>query len=161
MLIALIVAMDKNRVIGVGGGLPWRLPDDMRFFRKMTLGKPVIMGRKTYQSIGKPLKGRTNIIMTHRAGFTAEGCVIVHSIDEAIAAAGTVDEIMVIGGATIYEQFLPMTDKIYLTEVDAEVRGDTWFADISAENWQEISRTHHAADEKHAYSFDFVILTRQ
>ncbi len=161
MIISQIVAMDKNRVIGVDGGLPWRLPDDMRWFRKVTMSKPIVMGRKTFDSIGKPLKGRTNIVMTRQCDFVAEGCIVVHSVEDAIAAAGDVAELVVIGGATIYDLFLPLTDKIYLTEVAAEVDGDTWFGELSAENWQEIERVHHPADERHPYSFSFVILTRQ
>lgn len=160
MKISLIVAMDKNRVIGKDDGLPWHLPDDMRWFRKNTLGKPVVMGRKTYQSIGKPLKKRTNIVMTRDGAFAADGCLVVRSMAEAIAAAGDVEELIVIGGAAIYELFLPQVTKIYLTQVNADVVGDTWFPEIIAEDWCEIGRIHHPVDEKHTVSFDFVTLER-
>ncbi len=127
MKIAIVVAMAANRVIGRDNQLPWHLPADLKHFKQLTLGKPVVMGRKTYASIGRPLPERTNIVVTRDRDYEAPGCVVVHSLDEALAAAGEAAEVMVIGGAGIYRQVLPRTDTLYLTEVHAEFEGDTLF----------------------------------
>jgi len=159
MIISLISAMGKNRVIGINNRLPWKLPADMKWFREQTMGKPIVMGRKTFESFGaKPLPGRTNIIITHDTNYTANDCVIVHSIDDAIKAANSADEIMVIGGSSFYEQMLTRTDRMYLTYIHHEFEGDSWFPDYNPEKWQEIKRIDCAADEKNRYDYSFVIL---
>lgn len=141
MTIALIVAMDNNRLIGRNNQLPWHLPEDLRFFKQQTLGKPIIMGRKTYESIGKPLPGRVNIILTRNLDYRPvnanEQVKVVHSIDGAILASQAEEtEICVIGGSEIYQLALPMADRLYITEVDAEFEGDAWFPVIDADHWK-------------------------
>jgi dihydrofolate reductase len=158
--ISLIVAMGTSRVIGRENRLPWRMPADMKRFRVISMGKAVIMGRKTYQSIGKPLAGRHNIVLTRDRTFEAAGCTVAHSIEEALAAAGE-GEIMVIGGAKVYEQMLPMADRIYLTMIDAQFDGDSYFPLIDMANWREVSRELHAADEGNPYNFAFIVLERR
>ncbi len=133
-IISFVFAMDRSRLIGAGGGLPWHLPDDMKHFRQVTMGKPVLMGRVTYESIPdrfRPLAGRTNIILTNQIGYEARGCLVVHSLDEAVAAAAGQPELMVIGGAQIYEQLLPRADRLYLTLIDANFDGDVFFPDLT------------------------------
>lgn len=160
MIVAMIVAADRNGVIGVDGGLPWRLPDDLRWFRRMTLGKPVIMGRKTHVSIGQPLPGRHNIVLSRDPAYVAAGCTVVDSVLAALTAAGEVEEAVVIGGAAIYALFWPYYSRIYLTEVDAVVAGDTWLPPFERAAWRELSREHHPADARHACAFDHVVLAR-
>ncbi|MCH8004017.1 MAG: type 3 dihydrofolate reductase [Nanoarchaeota archaeon] len=160
MIISLIAAMGKNRVIGKDNSLPWNLPADMKYFRDNTKGKPVIMGRKTYESIGKPLPNRTNIIITRDQNYKAEGCIIVHSADEALKAVGNVEEIMVIGGSQIYKEFLPKANKMYLTFIDAEFDGDTYFPEYKIEEWKEISYEEHERDAENPYDYRFVVLER-
>ena len=160
MIISLIAAMGKNRTIGNKGKLPWNLPADMKYFRDKTRGKPVIMGRKTYESIGKPLPDRKNIIITHDNEFKAENCTVVHSADEAIKAAGNVEEVMVIGGSQIYKEFLPKANKLYLTKIDAEFEGDTYFPKYKIEEWKEISYEEHERDAENEYDYGFIVLER-
>ena len=131
--LAIVVAMDQNRLIGADNGLPWRLPDDMQWFVQQTMGKPVIMGRKTYESIPakfRPLKGRHNIVLTRDCSYAAPGATVVHSVKEALAAAGDADEIIIGGGANLYAQLLPQTTRLYLTLVEAELAGDAYFPQI-------------------------------
>lgn len=160
MRIALIVAMAENRVIGRNNQLPWRIPADLRHFKALTLGKPVIMGRKTYESIGRPLPGRDNIVITADSGYQAEGCQVVHSVEQALEAAGSCEEAMIIGGANLYRQTLENADRLYLTLVKAEPEGDTWFPEIGLQQWREIERQAHTADESNEYDYDFVVLER-
>lgn len=160
MRIALIVAMAENRVIGRNNQLPWRIPADLRHFKTLTLGKPVIMGRKTYESIGRPLPGRGNIVITADSGYQAEGCQVVHSVEQALEAAGSCEEAMIIGGAKLYRQTLENADRLYLTLVKAEPEGDTWFPEIELQQWREIERQAHTADESNEYDYDFVVLER-
>ena len=160
MRIALIVAMAENRVIGRNNQLPWRIPADLRHFKALTLGKPVIMGRKTYESIGRPLPGRDNIVVTADSGYQAEGCQVVHSVEQALEAAGSCEEAMIIGGANLYRQTLENADRLYLTLVKAEPEGDTWFPEIELQQWREIERQAHTADENNEYDYDFVVLER-
>ncbi len=160
MLLSIVVAAAENDVIGDGNGLPWRLPDDLKRFKAVTFGKPVLMGRKTYESIGKPLVGRRNIVVSRQCGLSIEGCVVVSSIDEAAAAAGSAQEVMVIGGAELYRQILPRVDLIYLTRVHAEVHGDTRFPPIVWDDWIELESEYHEADERHAHAFTFLKLAR-
>lgn len=164
MIISLIAAMDKNRVIGQNGRLPWRLPADMRRFVELTLGKPVIMGRKTYESIPpkfKPLHGRTNIILTHNLDYDAPGCFVAHTIEEALAAADGAPEVMVIGGAAVYEQFLPRADRLYLTIIDAAFDGDATFPPYDHSAWTITAREVHEPDEKNPYPYEFLTLEKQ
>ena len=157
--IAFVVAFDRNKVIGKDGGLPWRLPDDMRHVREITTGKPLIMGRRTYASIGRPLSGRTNIVLTHDPAFHQEGVLTARTPEEALALAGDVPEVIVFGGAEVFRQFLPIADRIYLTQVDADVGGDTYF-DFGGTDWRVIENTPHPADERHPYPFSFLTLDR-
>lgn len=152
--------MSKNRVIGKDNALPWNMPNDMKHFRNLTRGKPVIMGRKTYESIGKPLPNRLNIIITRDQEYRAEGCNVVHSIDEAIAAAQGNDEIMVIGGSQIYKEFLPKANRMYLTFIEAEIDGDAYFPAYNAEEWTETSYEEHARDAENPHNYAFVTLER-
>lgn len=159
-MVSLIAALAKGGVIGQNGRVPWRLPADLHYFKQMTMGKPMIMGRKTYQSIGWPLPGRDNIILTRDPIFQATGCQVVHTIAEALAAAGSGREIMVIGGGEIYAAFFPLAKRLYLTLVEATVEGDTFFPPYPAGEWQTVSDLPHPADEKQPYPFRFVTLER-
>ena len=162
MKISMIAAMTEDRVIGIKNTLPWKLPNDMKWFRQNTLGKPIVMGRKTFESFGaRPLPGRTNIIITRDKSYQAEDSVVVYSIDEALKAAGDVDEVMIIGGASFYEQMLPQADRLYLTFVEAQLEGDAWFPEFDLKQWNEVESIHHEADEKNAYPHKFVILERK
>ena len=161
MRISLIVALARNRVIGRDNQLPWRLSADLQHFKGLTMGKPIVMGRKTHESIGRPLPGRANIVVTRDSGFSAEGCRVVHSIDEALVAAGDVDEVMIMDGENLYSQLLPRADRLYLTEVQAEVSGDAWFPEFDATQWQELERESHRADENNEFDYDFVVLARR
>ena len=161
MLLSLIAAMSKNHIIGVNGRLPWHLPADMKHFRQTTAHKPIIMGRKTLESIGRPLPKRHNIILTRNPNYQFPGCTIVHSVSEALAAAGDVEECLVGGGYEIYKLFLPRVQRMYLTFVDVEIEGDTSFPTWVPENWVESQRSQVAADERHAYSFSIVQFERR
>ena len=160
MRITLVAAVAKNGVIGRDGDLPWRLPDDLKAFKRLTLGKPVVMGRKTWESIGRPLPERHNVIMTRSQDFEAPGASVVRSADEALELLADEDEIMIIGGGAIYRQLLDRTDRIYLTEVDAEVAGDVTFPALDPAEWVEVSCEQHAADERHEYAFTLRQLDR-
>lgn len=157
--IAFVVALDRKNVIGRDGGLPWRLPDDLKHVREITIGKPLIMGRRTYASIGRPLPQRTNIVLTRDPAFHAEGVLVARTPEEALALAGDVPEVIVFGGAEVFRQFLPLADRIYLTQVDADVGGDTVF-DFGRNEWRVIENTPHPADDRHAYPFAFLTLER-
>lgn len=159
-MISLIAALAGGGVIGQNGRVPWRLPADLRYFKQITLGKPLIMGRKTFQSIGRPLPGRDNIILTRDPTFQADGCWVVHDLAAALAVAGSGREIMVIGGGEVYAAFLPLADRLYLTFIAAEIAGDAFFPPYPAGEWQTVSDIPHPADEKHLYPFRFVILER-
>ncbi len=160
MIIALISAMGRNRVIGINNTLPWRLPADLKHFKQITLGKPVLMGRKTYESIGKPLPGRTNIIISRDSDYQVPGCIVAHSIDAALTAAAGHEEIMVIGGAALYQQLLPRADRLYLTLIDEDFKGDAWFPEIQPEQWQERERVDHAPDAANSYHYSFLMLQK-
>lgn len=161
MRVSIIAAMAENRVIGRDNALPWHLPEDLKRFKRLTMGHAVIMGRRNYESIGHPLPGRKNIVVTHRKGYQAPGCVVVHSLDEALLAAGDDPEVFVIGGAELYAQWLPRAQRLYLTLVHAVVPGDTYFPEFDWSEWQEIAREWHAADSRHAYAYSFVVLDRK
>jgi dihydrofolate reductase len=160
MKISIIVAMDANGVIGHDNELPWHLPADLQHFKKTTMGKPILMGRKTYESIGRPLPGRTNIVITRDSRYQAAGCVVVNSIDAAMEVAGEQEEIMVIGGAEFYRQVLPHTNTIYLTRIHATFDGDTAFPELKDADWREVERSDQAADEKNPHDYSFIRLDR-
>ena len=158
----MIAAMTDDGVIGIENRLPWKLPNDMKWFRQHTLGKPIIMGRKTFESFGsKPLPDRTNIIITRDENYQAKGSVVVHSIEEALLAAGDVDEAMIIGGESFYEQMLPQANRLYLTFVHAKIEGDAWFPEIDFSAWNEVEHIDYQADEKNPLAHSFVILDKK
>jgi dihydrofolate reductase len=162
MRVSAIAALSKNRVIGKNNDLPWKLPDDMRFFMETTKGHYVIMGRKNYDSLKgkfKPLPDRTNIVITRQKDFAAPGAIVHHDITKAIelASSSGETECFIIGGSEIYELAMPVTNRLYLTEIDAVIDGDTFFPEFRKSDWKEISRRHHPADERHAFPFDIVI----
>ncbi len=164
MRIAMIAAMAANRVIGADNKMPWHLPADLQHFKAVTMGKPVIMGRKTYESIGKALPGRTNIVITRQPDYQLADAHIVSDPDKALTLAERTetDEVMVIGGGTIYDAFLPYTDTLYLTHIAATVDGDTHFPDYEAVGqWQEVASEQREADERNEYACRFVTLKRQ
>lgn len=160
-LISLIVAMAQNGVIGRGNSLPWRLPEDLRRFKQFTLGKPVLMGRKTFESIGAPLSGRSNLVLTRDKSWFANGVIAVHSVEAALLQTRTCDELVAIGGAEIYRLLLPLARRIYLTHVHADVDGDTYFPAFDATQWDDVECRSHPADERHAYPITFVTLQRR
>ena len=162
MIISLIWAMNDDRVIGIDNRLPWKLPADMKWFRRHTLGKPVIMGRSTFESFGaKPLPKRLNIVVSKNSTYQAEGAVMAVSLDDALQKAGDVEEVMIIGGSSIYEQMLPRADRLYMTVVHADVEGDAWFPEFDQNEWQTIEEEHHRSDEKNPCDYSFYILTRK
>ncbi|MCF2442827.1 dihydrofolate reductase [Dyadobacter sp. CY345] len=163
MLLSIIVAVSENGVIGLNNQLIWRLPDDLKRFKQLTLGHPIIMGRKTFESIGKPLPGRQSIIITRDKNFSFEGTVVVNSLADAIEAAKKTEteEAFVIGGGDIYRQVQDICDKLHITEVHTQSNGDTFFQIENPELWQESERIHHEADEKHDFSFDFVDMSKK
>ncbi len=163
-ILSLIAAVARNRVIGRDNDLPWRLPDDFRYFKTTTLGKPCLMARRTFESLAGALKGRTNVVLTSQQDYVADGAIVVHSLEEGLAVAtrerGEADELMVLGGATLYEQVLPIVDRLYLTEIDAEFDGDTFFPAFDRTLFREASRRSHEIDEKHRHRFEFVVYER-
>ena len=159
--LSLIAAMAENRVIGVDNRLPWHLPADLGHFKALTMGKPIVMGRLTWESLPGLLPGRHHIVVTGNRSYTAEGCSIAHSLDEALRAAGDVEEVMIVGGATLYREALERADRIYLTLVHAEFEGDAWFPEIDSQEWVETSREHQGADQRNPYPYTFVTLTRR
>jgi dihydrofolate reductase len=161
MRISAIFAMSENRVIGKDNQLPWHLPADLRHFKEITMGKPILLGRKTYESIGRPLPGRCNIVMTRDTQFQAPGCLTVHCIEMALSAAGYSDEIMVIGGAVLYHHLLPRTQRLYMTVIHHEFEGDTYFPTLNMSEWEETSHVNHDADEDNKYSYSFITLDRK
>ena len=159
--LTLVVAMAENRVIGRDNDLPWRLPDDMRHFVALTRGKPIVMGRRNFESIGRPLPGRQNIVMTRDRDWQAPGCTVVHDAQAALAAAGDAPEVAIIGGAEIYALFLPLAHRIELTRVLAQMPGDTFFPPFEGPDWRCVQTTHHPADAEHAWAMDFETWERQ
>jgi dihydrofolate reductase len=157
--ISLIVALGTNRVIGRGAIIPWRLPADQQRFKRLTMGRPLIMGRKTHESIGRPLHGRRNIVVTRQEHYAAEGCEVVDSLDAALARAGD-GEVFVIGGSDLYRAALPVADRLYLTLVDLAPEGDVLFPAIDWNEWTEIERTAGQVDDKNAHPHTFVTLER-
>ncbi|MDP6183151.1 MAG: dihydrofolate reductase [Gammaproteobacteria bacterium] len=160
MRINIVVAMSRNAIIGRDGGLPWRLPADLRHFKSVTMGNPIIMGRKTHESIGRELPGRLNIVVSKQADFRAPGCRVAHSLNAALEAAGAAGEVMIVGGAALYAEALARTERIYLTEVHAALDGDTEFPPIDWTEWSETDRQSYTADDKNKHDYSFVVLDR-
>lgn len=160
-MITLIVAVADNGVIGRDNGLPWHLPEDLKRFKRLTLGKPIVMGRRTFESIGKPLPGRTNIVVTRDPHYRREGIVVVHDVEAAQRAAGDAPEIMVIGGAELFRSLLPRAGRIHLTRVHGDVEGDVMWPALDDREWQVVEREEFAADERHAYSMTFEVIERR
>jgi len=157
--LAIVAALARNGVIGRGNRLPWHLPEDLRHFKRLTLGRPIVMGRRTFESLPGLLPDRTHVVVTRDPVYSAPGAVVVHSLQEAIATGGG-DEVLVVGGAELYAQALPLASRLYLTLVDAEVQGDAHFPPVDWGEWREIAREEHGSDAKHAFPFAFVTLER-
>ncbi len=157
--LSLIVAMADNRAIGLGNKMPWHLPADFAWFKQQTLGHPVIMGRKTFESIGRPLPGRRNIVVSRNANFHADGVEVAHSLDAALQMTAHTDR-FVIGGATLYTEALPLATHLIVTEVHAKPEADTFFPEWDAGEWRQVSRLRREPDEKNAYAMDFVVRER-
>ncbi len=160
MLLSFVVAMADNRVIGRAGGLPWHLRADLRYFKRITMGKPIIMGRRTHESIGRPLPGRHNIVISRNPAYQAPGCTVVDSTDAALTTAGAAEEIMIIGGGSLYRETLPRASRLYLTEVHASPEGDVTFPELDPAEWREVSRESHPADAANDHPYSFVVLER-
>ncbi len=160
MIVSLVAAASDNNVIGKNNALPWRMPADMKFFKNLTIGHTVIMGRKTFESMGKPLQGRINIVITRNKDFKAEGCIVTDSLSEALIKCREEDEVFVVGGAEIYKQAVKDADKIYLTRIHGEFEGDAYFIDIHENEWKESKRSEFPADEKNPYPYAFIELLR-
>jgi dihydrofolate reductase len=156
MSISFIVAMDIQQAIGLGNDLPWRLPADLAYFKRTTLNHTVLMGRKTYESIGKPLPNRNNVIITKNGEYTAEGCIVVHSVEEA-AAQFKDEEVFVIGGAEIFRLFMPIVDRLYITLIEFEFEADTFFPDFDIEEWSLVSSEDGVTDDKNPYTYTFLV----
>lgn len=160
MRIAAIFAMSSNRVIGINNQLPWNLPADLRHFKSVTMGKPILLGRKTYLSIGRALPGRTNIVITRDLNFKVPGCMVAHTIADALLLAGSSDEVFVIGGAELYKQLLPQTDRLYMTLIHHEFKGDAFFPIFNESEWETVDRQDFNIDEENPYAYSFIILDR-
>lgn len=160
MIISLIAAMAADRVIGMENAMPWHLPADLAWFKRNTLNKPVIMGRKTFESIGRPLPGRLNIVISSQLG-SHDGVTWVTSVEDALAAASDAEEVMIMGGGRVYDQFLQRANRLYLTHIDAEVEGDTHFPDYEPDEWESVFSEFHDADEANSHGYCFEILDRR
>jgi dihydrofolate reductase len=161
VLVSIIAAMDRNRLIGNKNRLPWHLPADLAHFKHVTMGKPIIMGRKTFESIGRPLPGRTNIVLTRSADFHAEGVMAANTLQQALDYAASADEVMIIGGSAVYELALPRADRLYMTYIEGSFDGDAWFPDLDSEQWHIISSEEHSADAKNTCAYRFVTYERK
>ena len=161
MTISIIAAISENNAIGKDNKLPWHLPADLKHFKSLTIGHHIIMGRKTFESIGKPLPGRTTIIITRKTGYKADGCIIVSSIENAISAVKNDSECFIIGGAEIFNQTVPLADKIYLTRIHQHIEGDTFFPDIAPGLWNKISEERNNPDEKNEYDYSFITYSKK
>jgi dihydrofolate reductase len=159
--VSVIAALAKNRVIGVENRLPWRLPEDLAHFKALTLGHPILMGRKTFESLGRPLPGRRNIVITRNPDYRPEGAVVAQSIAAALALCADADEVFFIGGADLYAQAIPLADRLYLTEVDVEAKGDAWFPDYDRSAFREVARDAHTGEKGDALRFEFAVYERR
>ena len=158
--IAIIVAMAKNRTIGINNTLPWRIPEDLRHFKALTMGHHLIMGRKTFDSIGKPLPGRTTVVVTRDRSLKIDGCTVVHSLPEAIASCAGDPQVFVVGGEDIYAQLLPLADTLYITEIQQAVEGDAHFPEFDTEAWREVAREKRSQTEPQPLEYHFVTYQR-
>ncbi len=158
--LSIIVAMASNRTIGINNTLPWRCPEDLKHFKALTMGHHMIMGRKTFDSIGKPLPGRTTVVVTRNREWQIDGCIIAHSLEEAIAACTGDDEIFIVGGAELYAQALPLVDKLYITEIKQDVEGDAHFPEFNCADWQEISHEKRHQETPQLLEYHFVTYSR-
>ncbi len=162
MTLSLIWAMADNRVIGIENRLPWKLPADMKWFRQNTMGKPIIMGRLTFESFGaKPLPGRRNIIISRNPSYTADGIEVYTSLEDALQSTQNNEETMIIGGMSLYKQALPLADRLYMTLIHANVEGDAWFPEFDLHEWQETAHNDFPADEKNPHAYSFITLNKQ
>lgn len=162
MLISMIAAMDKNRLIGNGPDIPWQMPADRRHFRNMTVGKPVVMGRKTFETLKRPLGNRSNIILTRNRSYEApQGCIVAHSVDDVLATVKQAEELMICGGTPIYQAFLPHANRLYITQIHATFEGDVYFPEFDLEEWQEVKRINREPDEKNPYPYSFLFFYRR
>ncbi len=161
MRLSIIAAMSVNRVIGSNNDLPWRLPADLKRFKSLTMGHHLIMGRKTFESIGQPLPGRTTVVITHQAGYAPAGVLVAHSIEQALEIAAGDDEVFVAGGGQIYQQLLPRADRLYLTSIHEEFEGDTNFPEFEESDWKLISEEDCEADEKNPYPYSLLVYERK
>ena len=159
--LSLIVAMDDNRLIGSNNDLPWQMPADLAFFKRTTMGKPIIMGRKTFASIGRPLPGRRNIVITRDSGFSATGCEIANGIEAALSLCSEAEEVMLIGGASLYQQTIDQATRLYITRIHHSFEGDTWFPEIDLGLWKQESREDHDADHDNPYAYSFMKFVRE
>jgi dihydrofolate reductase len=159
--LSIIVAMAKNRTIGVDNTLPWRCPEDLKHFKALTMGHHMIMGRKTYDSIGKPLPGRTTVVVTRNTGLQIDGCLIAHSLEQAIAACAGDEAIFIVGGAELYTQSLPLADTLYITEIQQDVEGDAHFPAFNKAEWQEVSREVRSQETPQPLEYHFVCYRRK
>lgn len=161
MIISIIAAVADNMVIGINNSLPWNLPADMEYFRKTTFGKSIIMGAKTFKSIGKALPGRKNIVLSNDSDYKAEGCVVTGSIEEALKQTEGSEEVMVAGGASVYRQFLPLANRLYLTFIHHNFEGDSFFPEFDRNKWQEVKRIDNKADENNPFDYSFVVFEKK
>ncbi|MET0023368.1 MAG: type 3 dihydrofolate reductase [Sedimenticola sp.] len=160
-IISIIAAMAENRAIGIENRLPWRLPADLQHFKRLTVGKPIIMGRKTWESLPGLLPDRPHILVTGNRDYVAEGCTVTHSIEQALEAAGDAPEVMIVGGAAFYEQMLPRAERLYLTLVHTRAEGDAFFPEYDPAEWRETARQQCQADEKNPFDYTFITLERR
>jgi dihydrofolate reductase len=160
MSISFILAMDTRRAIGLNNQLPWRLPADLAYFKRVTINHTVLMGRKTYESMGKPLPNRTNVILTQNSDYIAEDCIIVHSVEEAVERFKDA-EVFVIGGAEIFRLFMPYVDRMYITRIEQEFAADTFFPAFEADDWQLLSSEEGVTNEKNPYVYSFLVYTKK
>jgi dihydrofolate reductase len=158
--VSLIVAMARNRVIGVDNKIPWHLPNELQLFKRLTMGHHIIMGRRTHESIGRLLPGRTSVIVTRQPDYTVPGAIVTHSVRAALDACGGDEECFVIGGADLFREMLPIADRLYLTIVGAEPAGDTYMPEFDGNEWREVSSESFSPDEKHAYPYTFSVYDR-
>jgi dihydrofolate reductase len=159
-MLSLCVAIDENGLIGSNNALPWHLPADLKHFRKITMGKPIIMGRKTYESIGHALPGRLNIVLTNNINFSLDNCTVMHTIKEVLSFSKDYDESVVIGGAKLYESLLPQVQRMYITRIDAKFVGDTYFPHYQSTEWRQVKTQTYSTDKNNPYNYSFAILER-
>ena len=162
MVVSMIAAMDKNRLIGNGPDIPWQMPVDQRHFRDMTIGKSVVMGRKTFETLKRPLGKRQNIVLTRNTAYEApKGCIVAHSVEDIFKLSEETEELMICGGAPIYEAFLPHANRLYLTQIHATFKGDVYFPAFDMDAWEEVKRIDGEPDEKNPYPYSFLFLERK